>query len=274
MTKVKNTLSQLGVKPSKTRGQNFLIDENLTNKIFLEGNISSSDNIIEIGPGLGALTKYIYKTVPHTAVEIEENFCEQLKKQFPELRIINEDVRKVDFSALGVDQIIFGNLPYSFSTDIIFHLVEYKSNIKRMVFLLQKEFAERMAASPGGKDYGVLSVNLQIFFDVKLGIEIPGNCFHPPTKVTSRVVILEPKKIPVVPENEIEWFKKCVKASFLQRRKKIPNSIKSANIIHKSDAHELIKKACEQINIDPNRRAETLSLVEFLSLSRSLKSII
>jgi 16S rRNA (adenine1518-N6/adenine1519-N6)-dimethyltransferase len=273
MTRVKDKLHSLGVKPSKNRGQNFLIDENVLEAIFESGRITADDNVVEIGPGLGALTKLIYSIKPHVAIEIESQFCKKLSEEYPNLKLVNEDVRKVDFSAFGKEQVVYGNLPYSFSTEIIFHLAEFRPYIKRSIFLLQKEFAERMAATPGGKDYGVLSISVQTNFAATLGREVGGNCFHPPTKVTSKIIVLEPLKEPLVPVEKQAWFKKTVKASFLQRRKKLSNSIKAASLIPVADSLDLIRDACLKVGIDPNRRAETLSIQEFAKLADSLSQI-
>ena len=273
MTRVKDKLHSLGVKPSKTRGQNFLIDESVLDAIFAAGRMTVDDNVVEIGPGLGALTKLIYNLKPHTAIEIESQFCKKLSEDYPNLKLVNEDVRKVDFSQFGRELLVYGNLPYSFSTEIIFHLAEFRPYIKRSVFLLQKEFAERMAAPPGGKDYGVLSISVQTNFSTSLGREVSGNCFHPPTKVTSKIIVLEPLVKPLVPVEKQAWFKKTVKACFLQRRKKLPNSIKAASLIPVADPLDLIRDACQKVDIDPNRRAETLSIEEFAKLADSLSQI-
>lgn len=268
--RVKESLKRLDVRPSKSRGQNFLIDQNISRQIFSLGQIDKDSNVIEIGPGLGALTQSIYDVKPHTVIEIESSFCRELSAKFPGLKIIEKDVREVDFKEFGKNQIVYGNLPYSFSTEIIFHIIEYKEYIKKAVFLLQKEFADRLGASPGGKDYGVLSVNVQQWADIDLFDEVSGNSFHPPTKVTSRMLTLTLRSIPRVSQLEEAWFKKVVKASFLQRRKKIANSLKAASIFQRKDSMELIQKAFLACEIDPNRRAETLSIEEFGVLSLEL----
>ena len=135
--------------------------------------------------------------------------------------------------------------------------------------MLQKEFAERMGAQPGGRDYGVLSISCQLFSDITLGPIVPGNSFHPPTKVQSRVLEMKFLSEPRVPIADIDWLKKVVKGAFLQRRKKIHNSLKASCIRSGTQIMEALEKA----SIDPNRRAETLSMSEFALLAESLKHV-
>jgi 16S rRNA (adenine1518-N6/adenine1519-N6)-dimethyltransferase len=267
MKRAKDQLKVLGVKPAKGRGQNFLLDQGVIETILDLGRLEESDAIVEIGPGLGALTARLsdYKDV--TAIEIEDKFCEQLRIAHPAVKIVNDDVRFVDLDKLGEQMVVFGNLPYSFSTDIIFHLIKFRRSIKRAVLMLQKEFADRLAAGPGGREYGVISVTAKLYATVSPGPLVPGSSFHPPTKVTSRIIVLEfPEPAPYKVEDH-EWIKKVVKASFYKRRKKIINSLKASGLF---SAMEL-ESALEKAGIDPGRRAETLSIDEFLTLSTLLK---
>ena len=264
--RAKDRLRNLDVRPSKDRGQNFIIDTTVLHSIVEFGKPSAQDAIVEIGPGLGALTKELSVCQNLTLVEIEPKFCEDLKLQFPHAKIVCADVREVDFSALGSDLLVFGNLPYSFSTDIIFHLIEHSRSIKRAVLMLQREFAERVAAGPGGRDYGSISINAQLMADMRLGPIIPGTAFHPIANVESRLIELTFLKEPRVPIANPDWFKKVIKASFLQRRRKLFNSLKPSCIV----PGEGVSAALAAASIEPGRRAETLSIPEFARLADEL----
>lgn len=266
--RAKDVLSALEVRPRKERGQNFIIDPSVLHTIVEFGKPEAGDALVEIGPGLGALTRELSRFGPLTLIEIEEKFCESLQREFPEAKIIQADVRKVDLSELGTSLVIFGNLPYSFSTDIIFHLVSHGSAIKRAVLMLQREFAERLAAPPGTRDYGVLSVNAQMMADISLGPIIPGTAFHPIANVDSRLVELKFLKVPRVAVSDMVWFKKVVKAAFLQRRRKLWNSLKASSIA----PADRIQAALARANIDGGRRAETLRMEEFAALARELST--
>ncbi len=266
--RAKDTLRSLDVRPSKERGQNFITDQSVLHSIVDFGHPEKGNQIVEIGPGLGALTRELAPFGPLTLIEIEPKFCEALAKEFPAARIVNADVRMVNFADLGADLLIFGNLPYSFSTEIIFHLVANAAVIGRAVLMLQREFAERLAASPGGRDYGVLSVNAQMMADISLGPIIPGTAFHPIANVASRLVELKFLSKPRVDIGDMEWFKKVVRASFLQRRRKLWNSLKASSI----GSPEAIDAALRATGIDPGRRAETLSIPEFAALAAALSA--
>jgi 16S rRNA (adenine1518-N6/adenine1519-N6)-dimethyltransferase len=271
--RIKDTLARLDVRASKARGQNFLIDETVVNHIYSQGNVIPGNNqrVIEIGPGLGAMTDLIVQSGnPVTVIEIEDKFCENLKTKFPGISIVNQDVRTVDFSSFGNDLIVYGNLPYSFSTEILFHLIDHRSSIQRAVLMLQKEFVERMAASPGTKSYGTLSVGAQLFCQLTMGNIVPGNSFHPPTQVSSRVVTLTFVPEGRYPVKNYEWLRKVVKASFLQRRKKIVNSLRASGLLQGKEPLARIIEVFQSLGFDTNRRAETFSIEEFVALSDAL----
>jgi 16S rRNA (adenine1518-N6/adenine1519-N6)-dimethyltransferase len=264
--RAKDILSEFGVRPSKSRGQSFLIDAAAIEEIVSFGRPGHDDGLIEIGPGLGALTRELFRFGRLTVIEIEEKFCADLQKRFPGIVVINEDVRSVDFAELGSDLVVFGNLPYSFSTDIVFHLVEYAAVIKRAVLMLQREFAERLAAAPGGRDYGVLSISAQLWAEIDLGPIITGQAFHPPPRVDSQLVNLRFSKQPRAAVGDLFWFKRVVAAAFFQRRRKIANSMRAAGAFEGKH----IDLAFERAGIDPGRRAETLSIAEYAALSNAL----
>jgi 16S rRNA (adenine1518-N6/adenine1519-N6)-dimethyltransferase len=274
--RIKDTLARLDVRASKARGQNFLIDESVVTHIFDQGAIlpNTAQPIIEIGPGLGALTELLVNTGnPVTVIEIEEKFCDALQSKFPTLTIVNQDVRTVDFSSFGSNLIVYGNLPYSFSTEILFHLIEHRAVISRAVLMLQKEFVERMAAAPGSKTYGALSVGAQLFCDLTMGNVVPGNSFHPPTQVASRVVTLSFIPEGKYPVQDYAWFRKVVKASFLQRRKKIVNSLRASGLLQGKEPLIRIMQVFETLGFDPLRRAETFAIEEFVQLADALYEV-
>ncbi len=264
--KIKSQLKNLGVRPTRERGQNFLLDEGAISEIVRFGDPRPSDKLIEIGPGLGALTRELARVAPLTVIEVEPQFCAKLKSDNPALTVIQSDVREVNFSELGESLVIFGNLPYSLSTEIIFHILSFHKNVKRAVFLLQKEFVERIGAPPGGKDYGALSVGCQLYANVRFGPVFPGNLFHPPTKVESQMVELTMKDGAPggLSDYERNVFQMVVRAAFFNRRKKIVNSIALSKFATEAEASAALAAA----GIDSSRRAETLSLPEFLLLTQ------
>lgn len=259
---IKNKLKKLNIRPKKSKGQNFLYDEEALRSIVTFGELKSSDTVVEIGPGLGGLTVELLKVVPKlTLIEIEKAFCGVLEEKFGEkVKVINNDVTKVRIP--GENVILYGNLPYSRSTDILLHVLSLK-NIKRAVFLLQKEFAERVAASPGTKAYGSITVAVSIYAKASLGSLISGDKFHPKANVTSQVLRLDFFREPRIsmPPN----FERVVRGAFNQRRKKLTNSLLASGFLR-----EKIREALEFSKIDGGRRAETLSLEEFKKLAEGL----
>ena len=261
--RVRDRLGAMKVRPDKGLGQNFLIDSSAVDEIVRFGAPAADDNLLEIGPGLGALTKELSCFPNLSLIEIEEKFCADLRRRFPAANVINEDVRLVDLSQLGENLVVFGNLPYSFSSDIVFLLVDFAAVIKRAVLMLQKEFVERLCAHPGGRDYGMLSISCQLWAEARPGPVIGGDSFHPPAKVDSQLVELVFSKEPRCQIGDMFLFKRIVAAAFFRRRKKIANSIRASGAFPGLPLEECFERA----GIDPNRRAETLSIEEFARLS-------
>ena len=267
MARVKDTLRGLDVRPSKGRGQNFLIDTSVIDQIVEFGAPAAGELLIEIGPGLGALTAALIRISPLKVIEIEQAFCEDLRRRFPSLDIINRDVREVDFSQFGNGLVVFGNLPYSYSTEILFHILSFSKHLNRAVFLLQKEFVDRMAATPGTRTYGSLSVACQVLAEVEPGPVVTGNCFHPPTKVDSRMVALRFPREPRYAIADPAWFRTVLRAAFSERRKMLSNCLRG---LMRCELPE-VRRFLEDIRIAPTRRAETLSIDEFVHLSDALR---
>ena len=268
--RAKDKLKHLDVRPTRSRGQSFLIDQTFIQAILDFGQPKSGENLLEIGPGLGALTERLLEKGSLKVVEIEEKFCHDLKKRWPALDVICEDARQVDLSRFGPELVVFGNLPYAFSTEIVFHLIDHVGALKRAVLMLQREFADRMAAKPGGRDYGVLSISTQLWAEVTLGPIVPGTAFHPPVNVQSRVLELKFSPRPRFEVGEMSWFKKVVKAAFSSRRRMLHNSLAGSGIATLEQAEAALAAS----GIDSTRRAETLSIEEFAKLAAALGAIL
>ncbi len=263
----KDTLRELNVRPTKERGQNFLIRPEITESIAQFGEVEPGRHIVEIGPGTGALTTFLAPLAGTlTLVELEPRFCEHLRQAFPQAQVINRDVRSVDFSEVGSKLCVYGNIPYVFSTDIVFQLIKNRQSIEQVVLMTQREFAERLAADPGGRDYGSISVAVQLFADIDLGPVVPGTAFHPPTEVESQVLRMRFLPQPRVDVGDPQHFEKVVRCAFAQRRKKLINSIISRGIWTK----ETVLAALNRAGISPDVRPEQLSMEQFAALAREL----
>lgn len=268
--RVKDLLKSIGVSPSKSRGQNFLIDDLALEQIVMFSRVGPQENVVEIGPGLGALTSRLMGSHSLTVVEIETKFCDVIRTKFPQIEVLNEDIRELDLSQIaqskGSRLVVLGNLPYAFSTEIIFTLIAHSAAIDRSILLLQREFVERLAAPPGSRTYGALSVGCQLWCTVRLGPIINGEYFHPPTKVESRLVELKFSPQPRFPINDVITFHRLVAAAFYRRRKKLTNSVVASGAFSSAS----LAKALDETQIDGNLRAEMISVEQFAILSNEL----
>jgi len=250
------------IRPKKSLGQNYLKDKNIIRKIIDVINPLSDDNLIEIGPGLGALTDELSRIVNnYTAVEIDERVIEKLRENYPELNIINEDILKTDLSKFYADRKlrIVGNIPYNITSPIIFKMIENRTIIKDSVLMIQNEVAQRLHAQQRTKDYGILSVLLNYFGEVKYCFKVPPTVFIPKPKVDSAVVHITLKDF--LPEVEDKFVISVVKAAFNKRRKTLKNSLSNSIF---ADANF---KNCP---VDISKRAEELSPTDFLKLAKFL----
>lgn len=246
------------IQARKRFGQNFLHDRHIIHRIVESIQPESRPHLVEIGPGRGALTfPLLERAKQFTAIEIDRDLIALLKEQTPKpFELIESDVLKVDFLKMAGSQkiTVVGNLPYNISTPILFHLLEYRQVIDEMFFMLQKEVVERMAAEPGTKEYGRLSVMIQYFCEVDPLFLVPPGAFTPAPQVDSMIVYLKPYK--TSPYGEIKEFKRfeeVVRLAFNQRRKTLRNSLKSLGI--------LIPNTLEA------KRPEELSVADFVSLA-------
>lgn len=254
----------MSVKAKKHLGQHFLTDENIARKIANGLHFEGYQKILEVGPGMGVLTKYLLEKDTETFVaEIDTESIIYLKEHYPKLtdKYFTGDFLKLNFSEVFPNEQIgiIGNFPYNISSQILFHIIENYQQIPEMTGMFQKEVAERTAAVPRTKDYGILSVMVQAYYDVKYLFTVHENVFNPPPKVKSGVITLTRNPKEGLAGNEI-LFKKIVKAGFNQRRKKLSNALKILNIPQKILGHNFL-----------NRRAEELSVEDFILFTQEWK---
>ncbi|MEI6631257.1 MAG: 16S rRNA (adenine(1518)-N(6)/adenine(1519)-N(6))-dimethyltransferase RsmA [bacterium] len=258
-------------KYKKSLGQNFLSDKNLQRKIVAGCSFKDTDTVLEIGPGLGALTRIIADKVGLLyAVEIDKALCRALEEEFknsPNVKIIHQDILKLELPGYFIkpkEKIkVVGNIPYYISTPIIECLIKYRRNIEEAFLTLQKEFAKRIVAHPGSKDYGSLSCFVQYYARAKILFTLKKNCFFPVPKIDSCFLRLNMKdELPLDQAKEKEFFK-VVRASFNQRRKTLRNSLEG--VFSKARLGLFFTK----YNIDKNTRPEELSPQDFINLINS-----
>ena len=242
----------MSVKAKKHLGQHFLTDENIARKIVEGLSFEDYKNVMEVGPGMGVLTKYLLeKDQTVYLAEIDTESIEYLKNNYPKIteNTFVGDFLKQDFHFIDGEQIaIIGNFPYNISSQILFKIVDYYQQIPEMVGMFQKEVAERTAAVPRTKDYGILSVLIQAYYDVSYLFTVHENVFNPPPKVKSGVIRLTRNPKEGLAGNEV-LFKQIVKAGFNQRRKKLSNSLKILNIPEALKTHEFLDKRAEELSV-------------------------
>ena len=262
------------LKLIKKLGQNFLRDEGVLKHIADAAELTGDDVVLEIGTGLGNLTKYLCEKAKFVyTVEKDARLCRAAEAnlgEFKNVKIIRGDILDVivETPHWGVSTPIkiVGNLPYYITTPIIFKLLEHREHIKDITIMIQKEVAQRIIAKPGGKDYGILSCSVQFYTEPHILFSIGKGKFYPQPKVDSVLLKLKILEKPVVAVENEENFIKVVKAAFGQRRKQLLNSL-SAGLNLKREGVEIALRKC---GIEPKRRAETLSLAEFAKLSNFL----
>ncbi|MBB3114095.1 16S rRNA (adenine1518-N6/adenine1519-N6)-dimethyltransferase [Paenibacillus phyllosphaerae] len=276
--RTRDIINKYGFSFKKSLGQNFLIDQNILRKIVSAAELDETKGALEIGPGIGALTQQLAQTAARvTAVEIDDRLIPILSDIFADTKNIHVehgDVLKLDLKALMERQFaglsgvsVVANLPYYVTTPILMKLLEEKLPLEHIVVMIQKEVAERMAAKPGGKEYGSLSVAVQYYCETELVCIVPHTVFIPQPNVDSAVIKLSVRKQPPVDVEDEDHYFRTVQACFAQRRKTIANNLTA--YVGKANRDQLAP-LLEKIGIDPSRRGETLSLQEFANLSKAL----
>jgi len=271
---IREILKERNLAPRKSLGQNFLIDSNVLKKIVEAGLVNAGDLVLEIGPGLGALTEFLLEQAGKVvAVEYDRGLFAILTERFRDcdrLQLFNQDIMDIDlvklFASSELRLKVVANLPYYITTPIIFKLVESGIDWERMVFLVQKEVAQRIVARPGTKEYGALTVMLNHYGKVEKVGNVSRTVFYPEPEVDSAIVGITPYQTREV-KLQYPRLSQLVQAAFQQRRKTILNALAVTGFFQSKDELGAFLKAQ---GIDPNRRGETLSVAEFQSIAEGL----
>lgn len=272
-------LRDYALQPKKSLGQNFLTDPHVLDKMIAAAALDRQTGVLEVGPGVGALTERLSAAAGAVlAVEIDRRLVPVLQENFADtanVHIVQGDILALDVAHLihtrlvGMQKyVVVANLPYYITSAVIMHVLAAGVPFERLVFMTQKEVAERMAAQPGGKDYSMLSVAVQYYASVKTVARVPAHVFIPRPKVDSAVVCLEPHQTAPVAVQSEETFFSVVQSGFRERRKTLANNIKTHLLPDWSKAQ--VNEWLTGLDIDPQRRAETLSQAEFARISNAL----
>ena len=278
-TRTKEILAKYDLKAKKSLGQNFIIDTNILRNIVDAGDVDKETTVIEIGPGIGALTEQIAKVAKEViAFEIDDRLLPVLDdtlSPYDNITIIHQDILQVDFEQFAKDYltetsrlVVIANLPYYITTPITMALLESKLPVETMVLMMQKEVASRLEAKPSTKAYGSLSIALQYYTEVEVAFTVPRTVFMPQPNVESAIIRLDVRDEPAVQVEDETLFMKLVRASFQQRRKTIWNNLRKTLEI--KDQEEDLREAFIQSGIDPSRRGESLSIQEFAQLADAI----
>jgi len=264
-------LKRHGLRARKSLGQNFLQDPLALEDIISAAEIQPTDTVLEIGPGLGSLTRYLAVAAREVvAVELDPNLLPLLKAvlaPYPNIRLIHGDILKLSPKDLITekDYIVAANIPYYITSAVIRHLLEGEAKPRRIVLTVQKEVAERICAKPG--DMSLLALSVQVYGEPRIAARIPADAFFPAPKVDSAVLCVDIYPSPLIRPELLRTFFKLIKAGFSQKRKTLRNSLSSGLHISPTDAADLLTRA----HIDPQRRAETLSIDEWRTLGEIIK---
>ncbi len=266
-------LRKHGLAPRKAFGQNFLVDPGVLGEIVRIAEIGPADTVVEVGGGLGVLTRELARAAGRlVVVEKDRELAALLTKEAaaPNVSVHRADALYVDFDEIlgpydpaARKALVVANLPYNISTEMVFRLLAERRRFRRFALMLQKEVAERLASPPGSKAYGAISVLVQLWCDVEIALEVPPAAFFPEPEVSSAFVRFDVRETPRVLVEDEAAFARVVKAAFAHRRKTVANSLRSA--------YPEAAGALEAAGIDPKRRAETLSLDEFARLAEGLE---
>jgi 16S rRNA (adenine1518-N6/adenine1519-N6)-dimethyltransferase len=269
---IRELAESLGIRPTKKLGQNFVIDPNTVQRIVRAADVVPTDHILEVGPGLGSLTLALLQEVSSViAIEIDPVLAEQLPRtialHMPQrtdsLTLIVSDAMKVDVVP-GEPTALVANLPYNVSVPVLLHLLEVVPTIRTALVMVQKEVAERLAADPGSRTYGIPSLKARWYGEVRMAGNIGRNVFWPEPNVDSALVRVDRREQPICESNR-EWVFKVIDTAFAQRRKSLRGAL--AQLAGSPDVAE---QALRAAGIDPGRRGEALTLPEFIALADSL----
>ncbi len=275
---IKEVMAKHNISFHKSLGQNFLIDGNMVRAIADAADLSPSDLVVEIGPGIGTLTQELAERAGRVAaVELDRGLLPVLAETlqaYPNVQVVSGDALQVDFNDLvlssgwiGTEFKIIGNLPYYITTPLIMHVLEQGFNFSVFVLMVQKEVAQRIVAAPGTKDYGVLSLAVQYYTVPELALKVPRTVFMPRPEVDSAVLKLVRRRVPAVQVVDEVMLFKIIRAAFGQRRKTLLNALTNACLC---SSKEELSTVCAAVGIDPGRRGETLSMEEFGALADAL----
>ena len=280
LEETKTIMKKYGIKANKDLGQNFLINEEVVENIINSSEISKEDLIIEIGPGLGTLTKELIKRAGKVVcIELDKKMIKILKDRFitsSNLEILNEDVLQVDLNELinkykGHDNIkkvkIVANLPYYITTPIIMKLLEDKLDIESITVMIQKEVADRLIDIPGGKYTGAITYTIFYYCESEKIMEVPNNSFIPEPDVTSEVIKMKLRNKPAVEIENPKVMFMIIKSAFMQRRKTLLNALTNTQVFaSKQEGLKILKK----LNLDENVRAENLSIQDYANIAKEI----
>lgn len=278
LEETKNIMKQNGIRANKSLGQNFLINKDVLENIINSSEISKDDMVIEIGPGLGTLTKYLLEKAGEVlCIEIDSKMIKVLNNRFNQyenFEIINEDVLKVDLNNIISEKKrqgkvknvkIVANLPYYITTPIIMKLLEDKLDIESITVMIQKEVAERLIAVPGEKETGAITYTVYYYCESEKIMEVPNSSFVPEPEVTSEVIKMKLRSKPAVEIENPKIMFMIIKSAFMQRRKTLLNALTNTKVfLSKEEGLEILKK----LNLGENIRAENLSIQDFCNIAK------
>jgi 16S rRNA (adenine1518-N6/adenine1519-N6)-dimethyltransferase len=272
MSSVRKTLAQYDIRPRKRFGQSFLEDQNMIRRIAGLVEAAANETVVEIGAGLGLLTSELAKNTGRViALEIDPRLVSALRDRFSgnaRVEIVAGDVLDYDFSSAfhGGKIKVIGNIPYHISTPILFRLLEFRKSISTMVLMFQKELADRIMAPPGNKEFGIPSVVIARYASTTRAMNVPPSCFYPEPGVVSSVLRIVMREDRLTPEEE-SFFLMTVRAAFAQRRKTLRNNLRATGF-----PEETVERVLAKTGIKGVRRAETLTVEEFVLLAAELAS--
>ncbi|MBM6615415.1 16S rRNA (adenine(1518)-N(6)/adenine(1519)-N(6))-dimethyltransferase RsmA [Desemzia sp. RIT804] len=279
-SRTKEILQKHGFSLKKSLGQNFIVEPNILANIVKAAGLDENTNVIEVGPGIGALTEYVARSSKQVvAFEIDDRLIPVLEdtlSPYDNIRIVHQDVLKAHLKEVLAETIdlderlmVVANLPYYITTPIIMHFLESQLRIDGLIIMMQKEVADRITAAPGSKAYGSLSIAIQYYMEAEIAFIVPKTVFVPQPNVDSAILKLTRRDTPLAEVKNEELFFKLVRAAFVQRRKTIWNNL----LIRYGKTDEVkaeLTKGLDAAGIDPKRRGETISIAEFGKLADAL----